>query len=225
MTKAEMEQHWRQYSGLVEQARSAEQRVEIVRAIEIAEASWDYIDGMLRHVAKQDGKADHELDGITLVLQYAPVLFNHHVLDRLEQFLAGKRRITKWASSDLDEGLVEARAFMWRAHAIWDELERQRQCNLNALRRGFTGNDAEWHRIIRTWESMHVVSILSAGNVSFVSLATRMDDTVIAKCAHCGKPARRTKAELLDAIDCGHCRRPGHFVHISDIQRIERERA
>src|SRR5947209_3590192 len=132
MTKVEMEHHWRRYADLIEQARSAETRIEIHRVVEIAETSWEYIDGTLRYLAKQGGRTDRQLEGITLVLRYAPVLLNHHALDRLEQFLVGKRRITKSGSLDLDDALVEARAFMWRAHAVWDELEHQRQCDANA---------------------------------------------------------------------------------------------
>src|SRR5438105_20649 len=122
MTKAEMEHQWREYAKLIEEALSAEKRVDIPRVIELAEASWEHIDGMLRYEAKQRGQTAVALDGIMLVLRYAPILFDYAVLDRLAQFLLGKRRITNSASSDLDDEMSNARTLMWRAHAIWDQL-------------------------------------------------------------------------------------------------------
>ena len=216
-----MEEHWRQYATFMKQSHDAEKQVDFSHVVRHAEASWEHIDGMLRHANQHDGQSENELDGIALVLRYAPVLFDYEVLGRLEQFLAGKRRITKSSSSDLNGDLAEAHACMWRAHVVWDELERQRQWQVDTLRQKFSGSDDEWCHIIGTWKSMNAIVMLSAKGVAYVALATRMDDAIVAKCPHCGRPARRTKSESLASTHCETCRRAGIFVHIADTQSVE----
>jgi hypothetical protein len=221
MTKAEMEEHWRRYTAFIRHARDAEKQAEFSRVVGHAEASREHIDGMLRHASKEHGATELELDGIALVLRYAPVLFDYEALGRLEQFLAGKRRITNSSSSDLADDLADAHAFMRRARVVWDELERRRHWPINTLRQKFSGNEDEWCHIIGTWKSMNTVLALSANGVAYVTLATRMDDAIVAKCPHCGTHSRRTKSGLLAPSHCDTCRRPGVFVHIADAQLAE----
>lgn len=221
MTKAEMEEHWRRYTSFVQDALGAEQQGDFARVVELGEGSWAFIDGMLRHLARNDAETQDELEGIILVLRYAPLLFNYEVLDRLEQFLVGKRRIVKAARTDLDDDLSQARASMWRAHALWDELERQRRCKRDTLRLRFTGDDDEWHSNIHTWERMNVVVAFTASGAKYLSLATNMDDNVVAKCPSCGKATRRTKSSLLEPATCEHCTETGLFVHLTEQQIFE----
>ena len=221
MTKAEMQEHWRRYTAFIRQARDAEKQVDFSHVLGHAEASWVHIDGMLRHASKEHGATELELDGIVLVLQYAPVLFDYEVLGRLEQFLAGKRRITKSSTSDLIDDLADAHAFMRRARVVWDELERRRRWPVHTLRQRFSGSDDEWCHIIGTWKSMNALHAISANGVACVMLATIMDDPIVAKCPHCGKPARRTRSQSLAQTQCETCRRPGVFVHIEDVHLAE----
>lgn len=220
MTKAEMEDHWRRYATFIKQAHDAEKVADFPRVISHAEASWDHIDGMLRHVSKQDGKTERQLEGFALVLRYAPVLFDYLALSRVEQFLAGKRRITKASSSDLADDLAEAFACMSRARVIWDELERHRHWSVNSLRERFSGSDDEWRHIIGTWTSMSAVIKVSVKGIAAITLVTRMDDAVVGKCPNCGKPGRQTKSELLAPTHCESCRRAGIFVHIADTEPV-----
>lgn len=220
MTKAEMEEHWRQYLSCVKQAQKAASQANFSRAVAHAEASWEHIDGMLRHANTRDGEGTNELHGISLVLRYAPMLFDYEVLSRLEQFLAGKRRITKSSASDLNADLAEARAVMLRARVVWDELERQRDWPADALRQKFSGSAEEWRHMIDTWKLSNAILTFSIKGSMLFSLATRMDDPIVAKCPNCGRPDRRTKSESLAPGRCQYCRRDGIFVHVGDAQRV-----
>jgi ribosomal protein S27AE len=175
----------------------------------------------LRHLGKAGHKSEIDAEGIHLVLKYAPLLFEHSALDRLENFLKGKRRILQAASSELAADIEEARARMWRAHAIWDQLERQEKCKLNTLRLAFSGTDEQWTTIIRTWELMGVVASFSTNGIAFLKLATRMDELVVARCPNCGVNARLAKSVLLSAVQCGKCRKSEMFVQISDVPSLE----
>lgn len=224
MTKSELEQTWREYSTLITQALEAEKRLEILSVIKFAESSWPHIDGMLRHVSKQTGQPVHALEGIALVLRYAPAVFNDEVLTRLEQFLIGKRRITKSAASDLKDDLARSRDLVWRAYAAWDQMEREHYCKTAELRHIFAGIHDGWERTIRIWESINSVRTLSiAGHVCHV-LETKMDRIVSAKCPSCGTTARRSKAETLTPTSCARCRRSVLFVQISEAPLIEPNR-
>ena len=216
MKKAEMKQHFRRYGLLVNQAREARKRGDITYTVELAVASWEYIDGMLRHLSQQVPRKDANLDGIVLVLRYAPLLFDHELLGRLGQFLKATRRIAKWSSSNFNDDLSHARNLMWQVHALWDQLERHGYCEARLLRQCFTGVPPEWTQTIETWEAMGVVRRITVDRVEWLTLATRMDDLSVGKCPNCGNLARRTKTELLEPVRCNKCRRAGHFVQIAE---------
>lgn len=216
MTKAEIEDHWRQYGALLKKARQAEDRGEFLSVVEFAEASWQYVDGMLRQAFKLDGRDERMLDAFTLVFRYAPILLDHQLLNRLEGFLVGKRRISKSSAADLGDGLAEARELMWRCHAVWNALEMQEVCSLGSLRRRFTGEDHEWELLIRSWKTMGIVLSNDDAGTLFFRLATQMSSEVIVKCSHCGTQARHPRPAIFEAIDCKRCERRGHFVFVSE---------
>jgi len=93
MTKAEMEAHRAQYYELIAKARAARQDGRYREAVELAMSSWEYVDGMMQYERKYDDKKFSSIEGIDLVLEYAPILFDAESLDKLEFLLKKQRRL------------------------------------------------------------------------------------------------------------------------------------
>src|SRR5262245_15059909 len=116
LKKAEMEFHRDEYYALIGSARQALQQGTHVKAIELAVSSWEYIDGMMQFERRYESKTFDSIEGIDIVLNFAPLLFDFEALDRLQLLLRTQRRIDKHASDDLADKLTQARAVMWNAH-------------------------------------------------------------------------------------------------------------
>ena len=76
MKKAEMEDHRAEYQALMSKARSAEREGFCRRAVELALASWDHIDGMMQYERRYENKEFANVQGIEMILKYAPLLFD-----------------------------------------------------------------------------------------------------------------------------------------------------
>lgn len=212
MTKAEMEDHFQKYSGLMKHAATAIKANDFGSVITLAEKSWDHLDGTLRHLGKQDLTT---IEGIGFVLLYAPILFDCSAIDRLEEFLSGKRRIANAYPTDIDEEILRSRKFMWQAHAVWDRLEKQPTCPQKSLRDIFEDDVESWNTTVRTWRAMNAVVLIAKNNMTHLKLVTRMDGKVVAKCPSCGHLARGTKSAFLDSVRCRICQTNGSFVQIT----------
>lgn len=212
MNRSEAAQHYQEYVALMRQARAAAERYDIPRVLELATAAWGCIDGMLRHVRRDGSEKVPQLAAISLVLRFAPIVFEKDLLTRLEQFLKSNRRIAKEAGLAVSESVAEAHSLMWRAHALWDQMERHGAAEIQSLRNSFPGPSAEWLRLIEVWEAMAVVRRESANGIEYLTLATQMDRHATAKCPHCGQLVRRTKSGLLEQQRCARCRRKDHLV-------------
>ncbi|HVP11023.1 MAG TPA: hypothetical protein VMV94_07530, partial [Phycisphaerae bacterium] len=125
MTKAEMEAHRAQYYELIAKARAARQDGRYREAVELAMSSWEYVDGMMQYERKYEDKEFNSVEGIDVVLKYAPLLFDLDSLNRLEDLLKDRRRIERDTSADMGDKLAKATAMMWEARRMWNYLERE----------------------------------------------------------------------------------------------------
>lgn len=216
MNKAEMEEHWRRYLSLVEQAQSAEKQRSFVRVIELARASWDHIDGMLRHQRNNPAFGVRNLDGIELVLRYAPLVFDEGMLNQAEEFLKSKRRVAKESPVDLVAAIESARERLWLAYAIWDQLEREERCSLSALETRHRDCRSDLRLTLLVWESLNIVRRWHSGDTDWIGFCSWALGTTAAKCPGCGVVARHARRAIHEETMCHSCRHRGRFVRVAD---------
>jgi hypothetical protein len=216
LKKAEMESHQAEYHALISQTRLALQEGLYAKAVELASSSWDFIDGMMQYERKYEGKEFDSVEGIDIVLEFAPLLFNFQSLDKLELLLKSQRRIDKHASDDLADRLSKARTRMWEAHRLWNHLERVSESNQEEFCSELGGDQTVWRTIAETWEEMGLIRRTPDGRSHRVALKTRMDEPVVAKCPSCAAIAKARKAKLLEEVTCPKCERAVVFVILAN---------
>ena len=106
MKKAEMEEHQRCYHEQLARARVAQKLGDFAAAVELARSSWEHIDGMMRYERKYESREFGGVEGIDLVLQYAPLIFDKKSLDALGVLLKERRAIERNIEDQLSEDIL-----------------------------------------------------------------------------------------------------------------------
>jgi hypothetical protein len=218
MTKAEMEHHCQQYASLLTEARKAIHTVAYSRAISLAVAAWEHLDGMMQYERKYGGRESVDIEAIHIVLRFAPLLFDIGDLDKLRVLLKNQRRIEKNSSTDLAQLQGKAREFIWEAHRLWGYLEQHPNSRQDDLRRSLGGDQDRWRSLAEAWEKMELLHRTPSGNSYQLKLITRMDEPATAKCPSCGAVGKAPKARFLEEIACPRCHSKVSFVIISHDQ-------
>ena len=217
MKKTEMEDHKASYHALMDKARSAERNGHYREAIKAAVAAWEYVDGMMQYEQKYGLYADQDkgfnsVSAIEMVLKYAPLLFDFQNLDALENLLKNFRRIEKDTAQNLPEKLDAARARMWNGHRLWNHLEQNPDTRQDELRRILGGDQDLWRTVAEGWDAMGLLRRTPEGGSYRLTMATRMDEVVKAKCSSCGQIAEDAKAKFLEPTVCSKCHATSLFV-------------
>jgi hypothetical protein len=212
MTKAEMEVHRAQYYELIAKARAARQEGLYREAVELAMSSWNYIDGMMQYERKYEDKEFGSIEGIDMVLKYAPMLFDRESLDKLEVVLKNQRRIERDTSADMANKLAEARMLMWDARRMWDYLEQHPQSRQDELRVVLGGNQEQWRGMAEAWDQMGLLCRRPDGGSYRLTLVTGPEDVLRGKCPSCGLVARAPRSRLLSEVVCPNCHKAVSFV-------------
>ena len=207
--KAELELEARQYHALMERARAAQRRGLYQEAIDAAFASLDFVDGMMQYERRFESRTFDSVDGIDLILEWAPLVLGYDYLDRLESLLKEKKRIQKHTSEDLGARLAEARELMWAAYRVWEFLEHHAELNARTAREVLKVDSGAWQAIRSGWLKMRIAD---DSRKRGIALATRLGKIVDAKCPACGLVAEAPKAMFLEELACPKCKKNAWFV-------------
>jgi len=218
-----MEAHRAEYQARLMKAQSALKEGDIEEAIQVALSSYEYIDGMMQYERRYEKREFTSVKTIDLILKHAPLLFDTQSIEKLEALLIDYRRVDKNTSKSLADQLTKAKAQMWEAYQLWDHLEGHPHTSQNELRRILGGKQDQWRYIIHAWQKMGVIHLTPDGRDQCVSLMTRMDEVVLAKCSRCGVVAKSGKYRFLEELICPKCRKTAWFVILlrapSDVKR------
>lgn len=215
MKKADMEGHRAEYQSLMVKAWSAEREGLYRTAVELALSSLNHIDGMMQYERRYESKEFDSIQGIDMILKYAPLLLDFNSLDTLETLLKNYRRIDKNTSESLADKLAKARVLMWDTHRLWDHLERNPETRQDGLRRVLGGDQDQWRSVANAWEKMGLLRRTPEGGSYRLALSTRMGELVSAKCPSCGGVVNAPKAMFLEKLACPECRTTVLFVILS----------
>ena len=214
MTKADMESHRAAYHSKVASARTARAANGIPEAVAFALSSWEHVDGMIQYEHRYNGAETIDIEGIQLVLNLSPFIFDFASLDKLENLLKNQRRITRYSKDDLAAHLVNARVAMWQAHRVWSVVEQAADATEEQLLRRLECSAEQLRPLLGFWESIGLLRRSQMGGSCQVGLHTRMNESILAKCPACGAQVKAPKVKLLDAAICPKCRAKVLFVQI-----------
>jgi hypothetical protein len=214
--KSEKEAHWSKYQHLIDQARDAQRNGLYIDAVAKAHASWEHIDGMMQHEKQTLGHELRTIDGIEIVLEYAPLVLDIQKLGDLKLLLKSKRRIDKNTAIDIASELEEAFRRLWLAHRMWGYLEKNGEASISSVRKAYGGKLAQWRSITKSWVEMKLVSQTRTTVGDSFQLNTNLDRLVSAKCSTCGERVEGPKAIFLEDSTCPHCNTNSQFVIVAD---------
>ncbi len=214
MKKAEMESHRKSYSRKMKVARAAEREGVYRDTVKSALSSWQHIDGMMQYERRYKNKEFERIEGIDLVLEYAPLLLDSSTLDRLESLLEETRRLERNTSQSLIDQLANARALIGDCHRLWDHLERCGETTLGEAGSTLGGDAKRWDRVTLGWEKMGLLSRIREGSTFRLKLLTRLGEVISAKCPGCGRVVEAPKAMLLEQTRCMYCSETVLFVFL-----------
>ena len=212
MKKAELEDHRDAYFKLVDKINSAGSQGAYDKAIKLAVRSWDHVDGMMQYGRRFEKTEFDNISTIEFVLTYSPLVFHFESLDALEKLLKDQRRIDRNTSENLVGKLDRARAQMWKAHRLRNHLERNPKAKEDEVLKTLGGNARDWRIITGKWFELGLLDQASDGDSQCLSLVTRMNDVVLAKCPSCAAVARAQKSNFLAEVTCPKCKKKVRFV-------------
>jgi hypothetical protein len=212
MNKTEMELHRAAYHQHISDAKSALKQKAFREAMTSAVSSWDHLDGMMQYERKYESKESFSVEGIDLVLKYAPLLFDIESLDKLEALLKSQRRIAKHVSANLEDGVARARAAMWDAHRLWNQIESRSEVRQDKLRAELGGDQDRWRALADAWQEIGLISRMSDSGSYRLSLSTNMNEAALARCPACAAVAKAPKARFLEERHCPKCGATVSFV-------------
>lgn len=215
MKKAEMEQHRAEYHALMSKARSARLEGLYREAVDAALSSWEFIDGMMQYERRYEHKEFDGIEGINVVLEFAPLLLDFDSLGKLDSLLKNYRRIDKNTSESLRDRLEKGRSLMRDVHRMWDHLEQNPGARQDELSQTLGGEQQQWQSVAEDWEKMGLLRRTPDRGSYRLALATRMGEVVPAKCSACGVVEMAPKSMFLENTTCPHCKATISFVLIA----------
>jgi len=211
--KSELLEDRNRYYSFVDAMRLARDSNDFQRAIALAVGALDYVDGMMQYERRFEDRPERKsLECVDCVLQFAPLVFDVESLNTLAIALSVQKRIDKNTSADLAAGLANALALMKEAHALWDYLERNVDVRQDTLRSYLGGDQNRWRWIAEMWDRMGLVQRTSSGDSHLLTITTRMESEVRAKCSSCGVIAKAAIGRFWEQITCPKCRACVYFV-------------
>ncbi len=211
--KTELEADATRYYSKVEEMRWAHDQRDYHGALGLAVAAWEYVDGMMQFERRFEDKSErNRLECVDYVLRYAPLLFEVQTLNTLSALLRTQKRVDKNTAADLAANLEIAYSLMKEAHRLWDHLERNVQVDQDRLRDSLGGDQDRWRWLAEKWESMGLVLRVPNRGSYKLSLLTRMESEVRAKCSICGVVAKAAKGRFWEQITCPKCKATVYFV-------------
>jgi hypothetical protein len=218
MTKEELEFHRGQYFAFVDEANSFNRQGNYAKALESAVFALEHIDGMMQFCRKYESKGPISIEALAVIFKLAPLLFEYGILTKVEVLLSSERRISKNSTEDLQQGLAQAKRLMGDCRRLWNHIEQHPNCEQSELRRSLDGDQNQWRNIAEFWEQSGVVSRHKHGTTIYLTLRTRMQEPVTAKCPTCGSIVKAPKVLLLEFAPCPHCHHDVWFVfRIEDV--------
>lgn len=203
-TKSELESERQACHALAMRAITSERQDLYGEAINLALASFPYLDAAMQYERKFMKIDCPPLPTVEIIFRCAPPLFHRHALDAADSFLSERRRIDKEFARELKDRLANARELMRAAFRLWGEIQT-----------GTSSPDRDAMDVapIRNyWERTGLIVNRRTDGRNNWLFATRLDEPTHGKCSHCGHVVTAKKIAFLDKARCPKCTGQVPFV-------------
>ena len=204
------EQSYGEYCRLVEQATSYDtgRYTDLGLLLQACADAWPCIPDALKFRAK-NADAAVSLFPMHAVWSYAPPLFEHEWLLKLEAFIGSTRALKRSEQQDLPTMATQAIEREELARRLWNRLKSAPGIAERKLLQGSGAQVGEGTAVLKVWLKYGVVLRRSDERGSALFLATDMTATSIAFCHTCSIKVRARKEQLFREVACPRCGQRG----------------
>jgi hypothetical protein len=186
-------------------------------ALEAAELAMSEEPAMCRHlrsVAKTNPKPAVRFTASVFLWTHLPVVLDHTVLDRIEQFQRDQRGTYRHSDQDLAILARQAKHQLDLAYRLWEYFSQTGRPS-RSLDFTQTGDQSYAQGLCRTWIEMGVLrkEANAGGQVKWSRLG---DEAGITVCRFCGRRRPATFGQFVDADQCDGCQGTGGPVWFGD---------
>jgi hypothetical protein len=213
MTKAELEEQYRQYVAAAASVQRLLDGTECWRAVKVAVDSLECLEGAVRYSDRVEG-AGLGFNAVYFLLDYAPLLLEATVVDQVETFLRGRPRFLRNSFPDFDDRLARSRALLDRCYRAWSLMESSAGVSPADLAKTLGEGEKEWRRVMDAWQTLGFVKRQDDERQSS-RLVSHMDDSVRVKCPLCGNIGTVKRSSVYDVAHCPACRKSGSRVLVT----------
>jgi hypothetical protein len=206
LKKSELENHRDQYDAFMLKANQAFAEGLCRYGLSLACAALRYADGMMQYAVKYNSAIFSNVTAIEAVLKFAPLLLDMDTLILLQTILRDQRRIKRTMSEDIDQLITDAQLKLEECYRFWSLLESGGSIQQEYLSKLLSGEQQSWIAIAESWEHMGLIRRVADGHSFHISLVTKFDEEIQAKCGKCGSISRGMKKNFYTASTCQNCK-------------------
>lgn len=175
-------------------------------ALEAAELAMREEPAMCRHlrnVSKSNPKPAVRFTASIFLWTHLPVVLDHTLLDRIEQFQRDQRGTYRHSDQDLAILARQAKHQLDLAYCLWEYFSQTGRPS-RSLHLNLRGDQSYAEDLCLTWIAMGVLrtEANSGGQVKWSQLG---DEAGLTVCRFCGHRRPVTFGQFLDADQCGGC--------------------
>lgn len=153
-----------------------------------------------------------ELRCVEVVCEYAPAFFEKNLIDDFYQHFKSNRMLSK-NYPELVTELDACRDLVSVAKQAWDKIAEQPGAHSEEVTADIIHDEAA-ESMLSIWSDANIVCARSAQQDRY-RFVTRIKETMIAVCFHCGVKGRAAKMKLLKPNKCPKCKSNDYFHMIA----------
>ena len=144
------------------------------------------------------------------ICKYAPVLFEHDIIQALIEFIRSNRVLARHENDyqSAAELALKQEDLAWQ---VWNHLERHPGSGHHEIANGIRTGVVLVIEIIRTWEHLGVVDRLDEAGQTKFFFRSSLDSEVEGACHECGVRGKGRKELFYRPIRCKVCGHEGHY--------------
>lgn len=219
MRIAEMEQHHDQYMALEARIRTMEVNHEFPRVFAVCEASFPHLVPALSFRKKRGIEPETpEFLSLLVICRYAPVLFEHEILESAAAFVKSTRVLAKH-DSDYERMIQAALEREEAARVLWDCLEEQPGVLERDVHERLGIPRDRVLAVVERWEHLGIVVRAPKHDGLRLFLQSRLDAETEGVCPACGVRGKGRKELFFKPMPCRKCGAEGYYhIASTDLQ-------
>ena len=151
-----------------------------------------------------------EFAAITTICKYAPLLFEHAVIETLFEFIKSARVLSQ-SEKDFLGSIEAARQREQLAHSLWNYIEKHPGMFQRDIRTELGVVQEEAVAVVELWQKLGILDRQPEDRSYRLNFRTRLDAEVSGVCPACGVRGKGRKELFFRSVSCQKCGAQSHY--------------